>query len=239
LSIVCQELVKSYRGRRVVNSLSFSAERGEVVGMLGPNGAGKTTTFYMILGLVKPEAGQVLLDDHDITTIPIFRRSRLGIGYLPQEASIFRKMTVLENVMLYLEARGVSGRAGRQEAMKLLEDFGVAERTGVKGISLSGGERRRVEIARALAARPAFLLLDEPFTGVDPIAINDIQQVIRKLADRGIGIVISDHNVRETLKITDRSYIVAEGRVVCSGTEETILNDPLARKYYLGENFRI
>lgn len=239
MSIVCQELVKSYRGRRVVNSLSFSAERGEVVGMLGPNGAGKTTTFYMILGLVKPEAGQVLLDDHDITTIPIFRRSRLGIGYLPQEASIFRKMTVLENVMLYLEARGVSGRAGRQEAMKLLEDFGVAERTGVKGISLSGGERRRVEIARALAARPAFLLLDEPFTGVDPIAINDIQQVIRKLADRGIGIVISDHNVRETLKITDRSYIVAEGRVVCSGTEETILNDPLARKYYLGENFRI
>lgn len=239
MSIVCQELVKSYRGRKVVNSLSFSAERGEVVGMLGPNGAGKTTTFYMILGLVKPEAGQVLLDDHDITTIPIFRRSRLGIGYLPQEASIFRKMTVLENVMLYLEARGVSGRAGRQEAMKLLEDFGVAERAGVKGISLSGGERRRVEIARALAARPAFLLLDEPFTGVDPIAINDIQQVIRKLADRGIGIVISDHNVRETLKITDRSYIVAEGRVVCSGTEETILNDPLARKYYLGENFRI
>jgi lipopolysaccharide export system ATP-binding protein len=239
VSIVCQELVKSYRGRRVVNSLSFSAERGEVVGMLGPNGAGKTTTFYMILGLVRPESGKVLLDGYDITSQPIFRRSRLGIGYLPQEASIFRKLTVFQNVMLYLESRGVPASQRRDEAMRLLEDFGVADRANVRGSALSGGERRRVEIARALAAKPGFLLLDEPFTGVDPIAISEIQQMIRKLASRGIGVVISDHNVRETLSITDRSYIVAEGRVVCSGTEETILNDPLARKYYLGENFTL
>ncbi|BCW99103.1 MAG: lipopolysaccharide export system ATP-binding protein LptB [Armatimonadota bacterium] len=239
MSIVCQELVKSYRGRRVVNSLSFSAERGEVVGMLGPNGAGKTTTFYMILGLVRPESGRVLLDGYDITSQPIFRRSRLGIGYLPQEASIFRKLTVFQNVMLYLESRGVPAGQRREEAMRLLEDFGVADRANVTGSALSGGERRRVEIARALAANPGFLLLDEPFTGVDPIAISEIQQMIRKLASRGIGVVISDHNVRETLSITDRSYIVAEGRVVCSGTEETILNDPLARKHYLGENFTL
>lgn len=239
MSIVCQELVKSYRGRKVVDNLSFSAERGEVVGLLGPNGAGKTTTFYMILGLVKPEAGKVLLDDHEVTGLPIYRRSRLGLGYLAQEASIFRKMTVLDNVMLYLEAAGMPRKQRRDRAMALLADFGIAERADVKGASLSGGERRRAEIARALAVSPSFLMLDEPFTGVDPIAINEIQEIIRTLAGRGIGVVISDHNVRETLAITDRSYVVSDGRIMTSGTRDTIPHDPLARKFYLGEHFRM
>lgn len=237
MSIVCQELVKSYRHRRVVDHLSFVAERGEVVGLLGPNGAGKTTTFYMILGLVKPESGRILLDDHDVTALPIFKRSRLGVGYLAQEPSIFRKMTVYDNVMLYLESTGEPAKQRPDRAMALLKEFGVAERAGVKGISLSGGERRRAEIARALAAHPGFLLLDEPFTGVDPIAINEIQEVIRGLAARGIGVVITDHNVRETLSITDRAYIISDGRVVTSGTAATIPHDSLARKYYLGEHF--
>ncbi len=239
MAIVCQELVKTYHKRRVVDGLSFVAERGEVVGLLGPNGAGKTTTFYMILGLVKPDGGCVLMDGRDVTALPISRRSALGIGYLAQEASIFRKMTVLENVMVYLEAAGVPARERHARAMSLLEEFGVAERANAKGISLSGGERRRAEIARALAANPSFILLDEPFTGVDPIAINDIQEVIRSLASRGIGVVITDHNVRETLIITDRAYIVSEGHVVTSGTSKSIPDDPLARKYYLGEHFAI
>jgi len=209
------------------------------VGLLGPNGAGKTTTFYMILGLVKPDSGAVLLDDSDVTMLPVAKRSRLGIGYLAQEPSIFRKMTVLENIMVYLEAAGLPYDARKQRAGALLEEFGIAGRADSPSLSLSGGERRRAEIARALAVDPAFILLDEPFTGVDPIAINEIQEIIRKLAARGIGIIITDHNVRETLSITDRSYIVANGRVITSGTEETIPHDPLARKYYLGEHFEI
>lgn len=209
------------------------------MGLLGPNGAGKTTTFYMILGLVKPDSGAVLLDDSDVTMLPVAKRSRLGIGYLAQEPSIFRKMTVLENIMVYLEAAGLPYDARKQRAGALLEEFGIAGRADSPSLSLSGGERRRAEIARALAVNPAFILLDEPFTGVDPIAINEIQEIIRKLAARGIGIIITDHNVRETLSITDRSYIVANGRVITSGTEETIPHDPLARKYYLGEHFEI
>ena len=209
------------------------------MGLLGPNGAGKTTTFYMILGLVKPDSGAVLLDDSDVTMLPVAKRSRLGIGYLAQEPSIFRKMTVLENIMVYLEAAGLPYDARKQRAGALLEEFGIAGRADSPSLSLSGGERRRAEIARALAVDPAFILLDEPFTGVDPIAINEIQEIIRKLAARGIGIIITDHNVRETLSITDRSYIVANGRVITSGTEETIPHDPLARKYYLGEHFEI
>lgn len=239
MSIVCRELVKTYRGRRVVDNLSFSAERGEVVGLLGPNGAGKTTTFYSILGLVKPDSGDILLDGKEITSMPVFRRSRLGLGYLAQEPSIFRKLSVIDNVLLYLEAAGVPGSERRAQALGLLREFGVEARASVRGISLSGGERRRAEIARVLAAKPTFLLLDEPFTGVDPIAISEMQQIMRALADKGIGVIITDHNVRETLSITDRAYIVSEGAVVTSGTAETIPHDPLARKYYLGEHFRM
>lgn len=222
-----------------MDGLSFTAERGEVVGLLGPNGAGKTTTFYMILGLVKPEGGKILLDGHDISEAPIYHRSKLGIGYLAQEPSIFRKLTVMENVMLYLEAQKMPLCERKPKALRLLEEFGVAARADVKGIALSGGERRRAEIARALAADPSFLLLDEPFTGVDPIAINEIQGVIRALADKGIGVVITDHNVRETLHITDRAYIISNGQVVTSGGSDSIPDDPLARKYYLGEHFEM
>lgn len=239
MTIVCRELVKRYKQQNVVNNLSFEAERGEVVGLLGPNGAGKTTTFYMMLGLVKPDSGRILLDGADITALPVFRRSRLGLGYLPQEPSIFRKLTVFENLVLYLQSRGLSRKEVHQRALQLLREFGVEKRASAKGISLSGGERRRVEIARALALDPAFVLLDEPFTGVDPIAISEIQEIIRGLAARGIGVVISDHNVRETLRITDRAYIVSSGQVVTAGTEQTIPHDPLARKYYLGENFQM
>lgn len=239
MTIVCRELVKRYKQQNVVNNLSFEAERGEVVGLLGPNGAGKTTTFYMMLGLVKPDAGRILLDGADITNLPVFRRSRLGLGYLPQEPSIFRKLTVFENLVLYLQSRGLPRNEVHDRARHLLSEFGVEKRSGAKGISLSGGERRRVEIARALALDPAFVLLDEPFTGVDPIAISEIQEIIRGLAAKGIGVVISDHNVRETLRITDRAYIVSSGQVVTAGTEQTIPHDPLARKYYLGEHFQM
>lgn len=239
MTIVCRELVKRYKQQNVVNNLSFEAERGEVVGLLGPNGAGKTTTFYMMLGLVKPDAGRILLDGADITNMPVFLRSRLGLGYLPQEPSIFRKLTVFENLVLYLQSRRLPRKEVHERARHLLSEFGVEKRSGAKGISLSGGERRRVEIARALALDPAFVLLDEPFTGVDPIAISEIQEIIRGLAAKGIGVVISDHNVRETLRITDRAYIVSSGQVVTAGTEQTIPHDPLARKYYLGEHFQM
>lgn len=239
MSIACQELVKFYHRRRVVDSLSFTAARGEVVGLLGPNGAGKTTTFYMILGLVRPDSGAVLVDDHDVTTYSVSRRGRIGIGYLAQEPSVFRKLTVRENMLLYLEAAGAPRRHRESRASELLQEFGISARASVPAISLSGGERRRLEIARALAVDPSYILLDEPFTGVDPIAIGDIKGIIRGLAGRGIGVVITDHNVRETLSITDRAYIVSEGRIVTSGTAETIPHDPLARKHYLGKDFTV
>ncbi|MCC6484725.1 MAG: LPS export ABC transporter ATP-binding protein [Armatimonadetes bacterium] len=237
MSLACQELVKVYRGRRVVDNLSFTAARGETVGILGPNGAGKTTTFYMVLGLARPDSGVILFEDHDITHLSVARRSKMGIGYLAQEASIFRKLTVLQNVMLYLEAAEYPAAGRYKRAMQLLGEFGVDARAQEQSISLSGGERRRVEIARALAADPAFILLDEPFTGIDPIAINDIKSIIRSLAERNIGIIITDHNVRDTLSICDRAYIVAQGRIVTSGTSQTIPDDPLARQFYLGEDY--
>ncbi len=239
MSIACQELVKSYRGRRVVDHLSFTAGKGEVVGLLGPNGAGKTTTFYMVLGLVKPEEGAVLIDGHDVTTYSVSRRGRLGVGYLAQEPSVFRKLTVRENMMVYIEAAGIPARQRDSRAKELLTEFGIAERESTLAISLSGGERRRLEIARSLAAGPSYILLDEPFTGVDPIAIGEIKGIIRRLAEREIGVVITDHNVRETLSITDRAYIVSEGRIITSGTADTIPHDPLARKHYLGKDFEV
>lgn len=239
MSIACQELVKSYRRRRVVDHLSFTAGKGEVVGLLGPNGAGKTTTFYMVLGLVKPEEGAVLIDDHDVTAYSVSRRGKLGVGYLAQEPSVFRKLTVRENMMVYLEAAGIPARQRECRASELLTEFGIAKRESTPAISLSGGERRRLEIARALAVNPSYILLDEPFTGVDPIAIGEIKGIIRRLAEREIGVVITDHNVRETLSITDRAYIVSEGRIITSGTADTIPHDPLARKHYLGKDFEV
>ena len=235
--IETKNLVKNYSGRNVVDGVSFTVEQGTVVGLLGPNGAGKTTTFYMIVGLEKPDAGTVLLDGNDISHLPTYERARAGIGYLPQEASIFSKMTVEDNIRAILETTELS--EGEQEAKMeaLLEEFRLTHVRKSEGKALSGGERRRVEIARALATDPAFILLDEPFAGIDPIAVADIQAMIAHLANRGIGILITDHNVRETLSIVDKAYILAEGHILIHGDSETIANDPVARKYYLGDNF--
>ena len=220
-------LVKEYADRRVVNNVSIRVEQGSIVGLLGPNGAGKTTTFYMIVGIIKPDSG----------TVPMYMRARAGIGYLPQEASIFRKMTVEENILAILEANNVPEKARYEKMNALVEEFHIDHIRKNKGTELSGGERRRVEIARALATDPAFILLDEPFAGIDPIAVADIQNMIAHLAQRGIGILITDHNVRETLSIVDKAYILANGEILLHGDSETIANDPVARKYYLGENF--
>ncbi|MDH7601870.1 MAG: LPS export ABC transporter ATP-binding protein [Armatimonadota bacterium] len=232
-------LVKGYKGRRVVNDVSLTIETGETVGLLGPNGAGKTTTFYMIVGLVKPDEGRVLLDGVDITHRPMYQRARLGLGYLAQEPSVFRKLTVAENIQLVLEMSGLSKKEQRRKVDALLEELGIAHVRDSLGMVLSGGERRRVEIARALAKDPKFILLDEPFTGVDPIAIGDIQDIVRHLKDKGIGIIITDHNVRETLSITDRAYIMSEGEIKTSGPSSELPNDPVARKFYLGERFEM
>jgi lipopolysaccharide export system ATP-binding protein len=221
----------------VVNDVSLAMETGETVGLLGPNGAGKTTSFYMMVGLVRPDEGTVLLDGRDITHRPMYQRARLGLGYLAQEPSIFRKLTVAENVRLVLEMNGLSHKEQRQKTDLLLEELGIAHIRDSKGLVLSGGERRRVEIARALATDPKFMLLDEPFTGVDPIAIGDIQDIVRHLKDKGIGIVITDHNVRETLSITDRAYIMSEGEIKTAGPSSKLPDDPIARKFYLGERF--
>lgn len=237
--IEARDLVKVYRGRRVVNGVSLHMEQSEIVGLLGPNGAGKTTTFYMIVGLVRPGGGSVTLDGRDITSQPMYRRARLGIGYLAQEASVFRKLSALENVILVLELTGYPGNRRRARAEELLEELHITKIAHTKGYALSGGERRRVEIARALAADPAFLLLDEPFTGIDPIAREDIGGIIRNLKARGIGILITDHDERATLRLTDRAYILADGKIVTAGTAEEVAADPLARKYYLGENFEL
>ena len=233
-------LEKSYKKRQVVCSLSLQIESGEVVGLLGPNGAGKTTAFYMIVGLVPCDGGRIELDGEDITRLPMHARARLGLGYLPQEASVFRRMSVADNVMAILETRRDLDEAARNEALEnLLEELHVAHLRENMGMSLSGGERRRVEIARALAADPAFILLDEPFAGVDPLSVHDIQRIARHLAERGIGVLITDHNVRETLGICGRAYIVNQGTVLAAGSADEILANPEVRKVYLGQDFRL
>jgi len=233
-------IAKSYRARTVVRSLTLSISSGEVVGLLGPNGAGKTTAFYMIVGLVPCDSGRILLDDKDITALPMHRRARLGVGYLPQEASVFRGLSVEQNILAVLETRKDLDQVGRRNVLEeLLEELSIGHIRDSKGLSLSGGERRRVEIARALAAEPAFILLDEPFAGVDPISVLDIQRIIGHLRDRGIGVLITDHNVRETLGICGRAFILNAGEVIASGSADEILANRQVREVYLGEHFRL
>jgi lipopolysaccharide export system ATP-binding protein len=235
-----RSLQKSYRSKQVVRDLSLQITTGEVVGLLGPNGAGKTTAFYMIVGLVPPDGGAILLDDRDLTALSIDQRARLGLGYLPQEASVFRRLSVADNVMAILELRDELDRAGRERRLEeLLEELRITHVRQTRGMSLSGGERRRVEIARALAAEPRFILLDEPFAGVDPLSVLDIQRIIRELAARGIGVLITDHNVRETLGVCSRAYIVDRGVVIASGSAEQVLANPQVREVYLGQAFRL
>jgi len=232
-------LAKSYKSRQVVRDLSLELASGEVVGLLGPNGAGKTTAFYMIVGLVPCDAGRIVLGDVDLTLLPIHRRAQLGLGYLPQEASVFRKLSVEANIMAILETRNME-RAAREERLEqLLEELRIGHVRKTLGLALSGGERRRVEIARALAAEPRFMLLDEPFAGVDPLSVLDIQRIIRELTQRGIGVLITDHNVRETLGVCARAYIVNQGTVIAAGTAEEVLANPQVREVYLGESFRL
>jgi lipopolysaccharide export system ATP-binding protein len=233
-------LAKSYRSRQVVRDFGLSLRPGEVVGLLGPNGAGKTTCFYMIVGLVKADDGHILLDGKDITALPMHERARRGLGYLPQEASVFRKLSVADNIMSVLELRSDLDGAGRKRELSgLMEELQVAHVAGQSGASLSGGERRRVEIARALAAAPRFMLLDEPFAGVDPISVGEIQKIVRHLRQRGIGVLITDHNVRETLGICDRAYILNDGGVLAQGSPDILLADPDVRRVYLGDAFRL
>ena len=238
-ALVASGLQKSYGRRRVVDGVTLHVEPGEVVGLLGANGAGKTTTFYMIIGLETPEAGRCHLADQDVTRLPMYLRARLGLGYLPQEPSVFRKMTAAENILAVLETMGLRRREQLKRVEELLEEFGIAHVRNTRGESLSGGERRRTEIARALATEPQFILLDEPFAGIDPKAVDDIQSVILYLRNRGIGILITDHNVRETLGVTDRAYIMAEGRIFRSGAPRDLTEDAEVRRLYLGEKFRM
>ena len=237
MRIAADGLSKRYRGRRVVDGVSIAMETGKVVGLLGPNGAGKTTTFYMITGLVKPQTGRVLLDDQDVTGWPMYKRARAGIGYLPQEASVFRRLTVEDNLRLVLELHGVKRKQQKEQIEQLLGELHMIDRRKSIGATLSGGERRRVEIARALATNPKFILLDEPFTGIDPRTIEELQEIIRALTKRGIGILITDHNVGATLNITDWNYILVAGKIVKEGDREAIVTDPDVRKFYLGERF--
>lgn len=239
MSLVAQGLVKSYAGRRVVDGVSINVDRGEIVGLLGPNGAGKTTSFYMMIGLVPAEEGRVLLDDRDLAALPMHLRCRQGLGYLAQEPSVFRKLSVRDNLMLILEMQQLTPAARRERADQLMDKLGLTHLANRSGIQLSGGERRRVEIARSLCTNPSFILLDEPFTGVDPIAIEEIQSIVTHLKDDNIGILITDHNVRETLGITNRAYIIFEGKIRVEGKSADIPNDPIARQYYLGEKFRM
>jgi len=233
-------LRKSFRGRTVVRDFEFSLEQGEIVGLLGPNGAGKTTCFYMVVGLIAADAGTIKLDDRDITTMPMHARARLGVGYLPQEASVFRRLSVADNILAILELRADLDGAGREtELQGLLDDLQIGHIAGQRGVSLSGGERRRVEIARALAAKPRFMLLDEPFAGIDPISVVDIQRIVRQLKSRGIGILITNHNVRETLGICERAYIMSEGAVLAQGAPADILANEQVRDVYLGREFRM
>ena len=239
-TLYTEEIGKMYRGRRVVNGVSLSVDRGEVVGLLGPNGAGKTTSFYMIVGLIPPDSGRVMIGDNDITDVPMYLRARKhGISYLPQEASVFRKLSVEENILAVLETQTGSSEERHSKLEGLLEQLGLAHIRKNKGHALSGGERRRVEIARALCIRPSFILLDEPFSGIDPIAVLDLQKIIYALKESGIGILITDHNVRETLSVTDRAYIINEGRIFRSGSPEQLGNDPEVKRVYLGESFSL
>jgi lipopolysaccharide export system ATP-binding protein len=238
-ALTSKRLVKIYRKRAVVNGITISVSSGEIVGLLGPNGAGKTTTFYMITGLIKPNGGQVLIDDEDITGLAMYRRARQGIGFLPQEPSIFRKMTVAQNIMAILEYMPIPKAQRKDKLEQLLSDLDIGHIADSMGYNLSGGERRRVEIARALVTEPKFMLLDEPFSGIDPITVEEIQKIIYRLKDKGLGILVTDHNVRETLSVTDRAYIIYEGNILKSGTSEFLANDREARKIYLGEKFRL
>ncbi len=238
--LIAEQLVKRYRGRAVVHDVSLQVERGEIVGLLGPNGAGKTTTFYMVVGLIAADGGRIRIDRTDLTRANMHQRARKGVGYLPQEASIFRKMSVADNIMAILELRKDLDRESRRnELARLMDEFHVAHLADQMGVSLSGGERRRVEIARALAGNPTFILLDEPFAGVDPISVGEIQRIVKQLTERQIGILITDHNVRETLGICDRAYIISEGRVLTHGTPAEVLADENVRKVYLGTEFRL
>ncbi len=232
-------LVKTYRGRNVVNNVDIRVRTGEIVGMLGPNGAGKTTSFYMMIGLVTPNAGKILLDGEDITRLPIYKRARLGIGYLAQESSVFKKLSVEENILLVWEATGRSEREQRAMLEPLLKEFNIDHIRKYKGYVLSGGERRRCEVARALATNPDFIMLDEPFTGIDPVTIESLKEVIASLRDKGLGVLITDHNVRETLSICDRAYIMMDGEVLVEGTPQEVAANPMARKYFLGEQFKL
>jgi len=234
-----RNLVKTYAGRKVVNGLSINVGRSEIVGLLGPNGAGKTTTFYMTVGIIKPTEGQIFFDQEDISKKSIHSRCRLGMGYLAQEASIFRKLTVEENIMAILETLNISPRERKKRLQSLLEELNIAHLAKSKAYTLSGGERRRLEITRALVTNPSFLLLDEPFSGIDPIVVAEAQEIIKELKNRGLGILLTDHNVRETLAITDRAYLIADGKILISGTAEELINDPEARKIYLGEKFKM
>lgn len=231
------EIVKIYKRRKVVDDVSISLRQGEVVGLLGPNGAGKTTSFYIIIGLIRPESGQVFLNDTDITHYPMFQRARMGISYLPQETSIFRKLSVRDNIMMILETLPLTNEERHDRLQVLLRELSIEHLSDSMAYTLSGGERRRVEITRALVLSPSFILLDEPFAGIDPIAVGDIQQIVLKLKQRGIGILITDHNVRETLKITDKAYIINEGRILKCGTPDEIASSESVRKFYLGEGF--
>jgi lipopolysaccharide export system ATP-binding protein len=237
LTLATRNLTKSYSGRRVVNEVSLSLSRGEIVGLLGPNGAGKTTTFSMVLGIVRPDAGSILLGEEDITRLPLYRRARKGVGYLPQETSIFRKMTVEENILSILEMTPLSANDRRERLQLLLKELGVSHLAKNRADTLSGGERRRVEIARALAVEPSFILLDEPFSGVDPKSVEELQEIIHQMRERGLGILITDHSVRETLSVTDRSYIIHEGTVLFHGPAEDLVNNAEVRRLYLGESF--
>jgi lipopolysaccharide export system ATP-binding protein len=234
-----ENLVKKYKNRTVANNVSVQVEQGEIVGLLGPNGAGKTTSFYMIVGMVKPNSGKIYLDDRDITAEPMYRRAQLGVGYLPQEASVFRKLSIEDNLRAVLEMTKLTKAEQSKKVESLLDEFALHHVRKNLGDQLSGGERRRTEIARALATDPKFILLDEPFAGVDPIAVEDIQSVIRKLKDKNIGILITDHNVHETLSITDRTYLLYAGEVIKSGSAEDLANDEMVRRVYLGSNFEL
>lgn len=237
--LLIKGISKSFKGRKVVKTVSFSVESGKTVGLLGPNGAGKTTSFYMVVGLVTPDEGQVYIDDYEIGSMPMFQRARFGLSYLAQEPSIFRKLTVNENIQVALEALGLSAAQRRDRLDQLLEEFSIGHISESYGYSLSGGERRRVEIARALAGKPKFILLDEPFAGIDPIAVGDIQGIIGQLQEKGIGVLITDHNVRETLGICNYAYILKEGKIEVEGSASEIANSDVARKFYLGENFSL
>lgn len=234
-----ENLLKIYKKRRVVNGITISVKAGEIVGLLGPNGAGKTTTFYMITGLIRPNGGFIFIDNKNITRLPMYKRARLGIGYLPQEPSIFRKLNVEQNIMAILETLPIPRKERKARLEQLLEDLDVKSLRKSMAYNLSGGERRRVEIARALVTQPKFILLDEPFSGIDPITVEEIQRIIGRLRENGLGILITDHNVRETLSVTDRAYIIFEGNILKEGSSEYLANDPEARKIYLGEKFRL